>query len=232
MYPFVDLSEEDAQKLVIDAMVGSGATAEDVGKAIVQHSIMKSVGLPPEAAARQLLGAIRSGEDVSEDALAKALAGSGLSPEDTRKALIFQKALGALCGQGGAATPADVARSLQMQQALLAAGASPAVTASILNHIIKEGGGQIGRDLAEAVAAAARDGDLNYDDVVLGLQLDKALSGSNVADLTLLREVVASLGEKASPQAIAEAAKNWPNPSASTRQRRDRRRHFKKPWQN
>ncbi len=108
------------QQQIIDAMVESGASAEDVAKAVVKLKLLEAIGDAPDKMAKDLLGAIRAGDEVSRDKLESILQSGGITPEAAVKAALLQKCLGH-CG----ADPADMARALMLQKALLDGGASP-----------------------------------------------------------------------------------------------------------
>ena len=194
------MSSEEGQKLVIDAMISSGASIEEVSKTLAHSSVLDMVGDTPDAVARSLLGAMRSCEDVTIEVLAKALGRGGVDLESAQKALLFQKALGA-CG----ADPEDVARVLLLQKALVAGGVPPSVAAKLMKEITA--GGKMTEAEAEAMLREMAEGDLNYDDVMKGLKLDQTLSGPKGVDMELVQEVMKSLGKNPSKEALSEAAK-------------------------
>ncbi len=193
------MSPEEGQKLVIDAMISSGASIEEVSKALAHSSVLEAVGDSPDAVARSLLGAMRSCEDVTIDVLAKALGRGGVELESAQKALLFQKALGA-CGSD----PEDVARALLLQKALVSGGAPPSVAAKLMKEVTA--GGRMTEAEAETMLREMADGDLNYDDIMKGLKLDKTLSGPKGADMELVQEVMKGLGKNPTREELAAAA--------------------------
>ncbi len=184
---------------MIDSMIASGATIEEVGKALAHSGVLSAVGDSPESVARNLLGVMRSSEDVTAETLAKALERGGVDMEAAQKAVLFQKALGA-CG----ADPEDVAKALLLQKALVNAGMPATVAAKLMREITSKG--KLTEEEAAAMLREMSEGELDYDDVMRGLKLDKTLAGPEGVDIELVKEVMKTLGKNPTKEALSEAA--------------------------
>jgi ribosomal protein L12E/L44/L45/RPP1/RPP2 len=108
------------QQQIIDAMVESGASAEDVAKAVVKLKLLEAIGSAPEKMAKELLAAIRAGDEISRDKLESILQGGGIDADAAAMSALLQKCIGR-CG----ADPEDVARAILLQKAMAEGGASP-----------------------------------------------------------------------------------------------------------
>ena len=85
------LSSEEMQQKIIDAMVESGASAEDVAKSVVQLKLLEAIGEAPEKMAKELLGAIRNGDEMTREKLEAILSGGGIGVEAAFRAALLQK---------------------------------------------------------------------------------------------------------------------------------------------
>ncbi len=171
---------------------------------MAHNSLLEAIGESPDAAARSLLNAMRSSEDMTPETLAKALGQGGVDMETAQKALLFEKALGA-CG----ADPEDVAKALLLQKALVAGGVPPSVAAKLMKEITSKG--KLSQEEAEAMLREMAEGDLNYDDVMKGLKLDKTLAGPKGVDLELVQEVMQALGKNPTKEALIAASEKLAN---------------------
>ena len=79
------------QQKIIDAMVESGASAEDVAKSVVQLKLLEAIGEAPEKMAKELLGAIRNGDEITREKLEAILSGGGIGAEAAFRAALLQK---------------------------------------------------------------------------------------------------------------------------------------------
>ena len=79
------------QQKIIDAMVESGASAEDVAKSVVQLKLLEAIGEAPEKMAKELLGGIRNGDEITREKLEAILSGGGIGAEAAFRAALLQK---------------------------------------------------------------------------------------------------------------------------------------------
>ena len=180
------LSHEEMQKLVIDSMIESGASAEEIAQTIVAQNLMQAIGVSGEEIAKQLLSDLRSGKDITAASVKKILSNGGLDPETVAKVLMFQKAL-ASCG----ADPVDIAKAILLQKSWMNGyGNSPENIAKVLEDIIADMGVDLNQtDILNLIFSRLTSDDMNVDDIMKAIMLDKALD-TNGASVNNIREIV------------------------------------------
>ena len=177
------MSQEEIQKHVIEAMIESGASAEEIAETIVAQNLMNAIGVSPEEIAKQLLGDLRSGKDITSETVNEILSNSGIEPDTMSKVLLFQKALAA-CG----ADPEDVAKSILLQKAWLNGyGNNPENIAKVLEDIIA-GAEVCEKSIVDAVMQRLSSDDMNVDDVMKAILFDKALD-TNGASVNNIKDI-------------------------------------------
>ena len=128
------MSQEDIQRHVIEAMIESGSSAEEIAQAIVAQNLMSAIGVNPDEIAKKLLNDLRSGKDITSESVEQVFVGAGIDPESVCKVLMFQKALAA-CN----VEPDDVAKAILLQKAWLNGyGNNPEDIAKVLEDIIAD----------------------------------------------------------------------------------------------
>ena len=194
------LTNEELQQHVIDAMVESGATIEEVAKAMTRNKLLETIGDSSEKMAQGLLAALRSGEDISKEKLDAILAAGGLSTDTAAKLVMFQRALGNV-----GADPEDVARAILLQKALSAEGATPENIAKVVREIAGSSG--LSEKEIDALVENITSGNLGYDEVMKALKLDKALEdGSTSALPESIQGILSNLSGSVSKEVIKEIA--------------------------
>ena len=63
------LSEEEIQELVLQAMLESGASPEDIAKVMVEHKLLQAIGTSPEEMSKSILKQLRSGGKLTPESL-------------------------------------------------------------------------------------------------------------------------------------------------------------------
>jgi hypothetical protein len=67
------LSEEEIQEMVLQAMLESGATPEEIAKVMVEQKLLQAIGASPEDMSKSILKQLRSGGKLSPEALESVL---------------------------------------------------------------------------------------------------------------------------------------------------------------
>ena len=180
-------------------MVESGASAEDVAKAMAHHKVMQTVGNSAEKMAQNLLHLLRSGEEISPAALENILKSGGISIESAEKSLAFQHLLGKM------AAIDDVASVILAEKKLLEMGVSPENVSKILKHVL--GGNDVAKsaELNLNLNGAGHE-NLSYDDVIKALQFEKTIAQSESADFNLNEETIRALKGVCNQEMIEKVA--------------------------
>ncbi len=70
---FTGLSEEEIQELVLQAMLESGASPEDIAKVMVEQKLLQAIGTSPDEMAKSILKQLRSGGKMTPESLESVL---------------------------------------------------------------------------------------------------------------------------------------------------------------
>ena len=70
---FPGLSEEEIQELVLQAMLESGATPEEIAKVMVEQKLLQAIGTSPDEMSKSILKQLRSGGKMTPESLESVL---------------------------------------------------------------------------------------------------------------------------------------------------------------